>query len=741
MSATSPSTIYFGNVVECTTLIGGGGGDDASNAVVFDFETPIEALPRVAKCVYVILSALSDEQLLRRPAVCAALKRHLPGVPLECRTAAQLRATRAVATYNATHDTTSFIGVQLPLDEPVLPCATWASDLSGKSTREWYHNVLNFALRKECVSRLICVLHGPSGVGKTLTISRIEAILRRDARPERLLSISAASVSPGNCERLMLDMIAHARAVNNILVLDDFDAGVPERMQRLLETLACRRIVICNDPFAKANLTLRRKTHYYLEKVNRVHTPSLLAYLKRHFLPTPGGGSEDNERKAAQLAQIAEAAQGDMRVALTNARWAALGACLPASVEAAAVEKDYCRVGEMPCDAVLRCSRAANVGAACERAFGDADVYTPAELLFENHTHYNPHDLETAAALVEMASFGDTYDRAQQDSLREGSDANCTDKRLHFELSFALPCQLLADVTKRKWHQSGKPEMRFRARALAESVRENGSALRNIAMRRHLLEHELPLAMRVQQLANQVPRELLCLTPSGENLDGAHAYAAMTFGDVRGKQLTPALGVLRGQRRCATGADAGQSEERAAAAALRVSMRAFARTGKLAEDFLYHCQRHVALFVLGQHTQRSELQLPPTRQIEETFEHVTGKKTTTTTAENLLGDTDEVDENDDNDAADVAEEEKKKEDDDDEEHHQSLAAGSKRSKKRHASTSRAPEKATKKPKRAPAAEKTTATTKKKHSIGLLDVAFKKQTLSATVAKTNSMLGQ
>jgi len=710
--STSPSTIYFGNVAECTALI-----DSEPGVAVIDFETPVTSLPPSVKRIYFILSALSDEQLQRRSVVCAALKRHLPGAQLESRTAAQLRAARATVAYNTTHDMSSFSGIHLPLDEQILPCATWAGDLNGKSTREWYHNLLNFALRKEVVSRLICVLHGPSGTGKTLAVSRIEAILQRDARPERLLSISAALVAPSNADKLMLDMIAHARVVSNILVLDDFDAGVPERMLRLFETLACRRIVICNDPFTKSNLTLRRKTHYYLEKVNRVHTLSLLAYLRRHFLQPLA----NDVRKERQLAEIAETAHGDMRVALTNARWSALGACLPPppppppppSAATAVPNKDFCRIGEIPCDAIVRCSRAANVGEACERAFGEGDVYTPAELLFENHTHYNPNDLETAAALVELASFGDTYDCAQQASLREGSDANITDKRLHFELSFALPCQLLSRVTKRPWHRPEKSEMRFRARTAAVRAKENGSALRNVALRRHLIENELPLAMRLWQLTNcQLPRELLGLTTSGENLDGAHAYPTMTFGELRGKQLIAALGAVRATR-------AGQSqEEKAAAHAMRASMLEFASGGKLAEDFLYYCQRHLALFVPGEHTQRSELQLPPVRQIEESFERVTGKTA------NRLGDTDDVDEN--ADAADAADEAKKEEDEQNETHPPTTVSAGTKSKKRRAGSRRAPEDA-KKPKRAPV-EKTAATTTKKrqHSTGLLDVLFLKQ---------------
>lgn len=591
----SCDTVYIGNVAECTRLID---THNASTSLVREMSADLGTLPATARSIYIILNALTDAERASLPSLCKAIKTHLPAATVKMHTVEQLKQTAERLVWERRESAHEY-----RFEDDILPCSKSMDAPSGASTREWYTKLLHHAMGKTGVSKLICVLHGASGVGKSLAISRIATQLERDAaskgRRDVLLALSAAQMQPDTTQNTLVTMRTIGRRADNVVVIDDFDAGVPNEILEAFAQLKCRRIVVCNDLYAKECRVLRNPARYFALEVKRVHPPSLLAHLRKRF-PTLDCKLDGDAQTL--LEQIVQKSRGDVRAALTAARWCALDVEKGGGAPARPADTERSRVGEMPNLGVLRCSQAPLVADECARTFGEGDVDFPAEVLYGNHLLYNPHELDVAAAIAELQSFGDTYNRAQEDSLREGSDAYITDKRLHFELAFAQPCVLLSRVTKAPKYRGAASELRMRLAALDRECRKNATTARRIEMRRRIGADasvwEPSPAIEAMQYDKRLASELVCFGTDARCMDTPTNYAALTFGAaLAGGTLLRTLTALVNRRR---GGGAARSETLDAAGeanvvSLEAAIKQFAANGLAAEDFVYACERHLTL--------------------------------------------------------------------------------------------------------------------------------------------------
>ena len=607
-AVSTTTTIYIGN----------------SGAVSAAFETPLQSnncyplsvnpatLP-YAKEYIILIDTLCGDELDRVPQFAAALRLARPESEVRNSTIANLRAERAVEEWHVKNGDT-FTNIQVPLTRQLLPCIKFGSDVkSGDASCEWYHRLLNFALNKTSIEQRCCVVHGPSGVGKTLAIERIDAILtkersevaagiRSDIVTPEMLTISAALIDPENSERILIEMSGHAsKSRHNILVIDDFDAGAPKQIIERLEKLQCRRIIICNNFYE--HRVLRNQRLYFDIAVNKISFPKLVAYLGECFPRV----------SPIRRAELAESANGDVRSALIHAKWESMLADQKSSgvpmvrrpekkLVATAkkgklkfhwkelndadnddddtARKDSSLVGEMPTYAILRCLRAkrGSVLEKCDSVFGEGDIDTPAQLLFENHCRYNAkEDLDAAALSLELQSCGDVYEQFQWRNQFDGSDASLTDKQISFALQFSGPCLALAKSAAAS-EGAVYPKMQFPFSAERRRHHESALAIRRMESNRQ----------SVQYLADREAIKAASLSATAIT-ETTLEWSRMLFNRIVGPTLKKAIGIALMPKK-----DRPANSE--IYEALGDVVQQFARLGMDAADFAYACRRHAALY-------------------------------------------------------------------------------------------------------------------------------------------------
>jgi hypothetical protein len=363
---------------------------------------------------------------------------------------------------------------------------------------------------------------------------------------------------------------------------------------------------VCNNIYEQKNIFLRNKNLYMDIGVNRVHLPSLTAYLKKCF-----GTVLSKE----QCEQIAVVANGDARAALNHAKWWSINpreTLLKQTVVAAAaaasstnlINKDASMIGEPPHFKIRRCIRAQRVAAECDRLFGTGDVDTPAQLLFENHCRYNPHDLNAAETLVELQSLADVYERSQREQQFEGADGVSTDKQLHFSLAFAAPCQAIAQATS----TDVAPKLKFAF--AADWNKHNASALgiRRLETHKRSIDENTLTDRASIDATIAAAASMNDYTTTSNTLD----WLPLMFGTLKGANLTRALEIALGP--------ASERAERVEYTMLRDIVARFARLGMDAKDFVYACQRHASFFVPSD-KYTAGITMPPANDIEWVFEH------------------------------------------------------------------------------------------------------------------------
>lgn len=213
------------------------------------------------------------------------------------------------------------------LSEELVP----AAHKSGY-TRVWYISFLRHCLGlvqpKKCL-----VLSGPPGVGKTLAAERLGAIMNPNGT-ERLVGtveneygyFSCADVEDGDDVKMLFNRVSEFLRTTrgkSVLILDDAEVlvddenGHRESAKRaelftlLGKEAPCRRVIIVQDFYDRANNVLRDDTRFEHYHVDRAHIPSLAAFIMQK-VPTLA-----RQPDAAKF--LAEQSGGDVRAALIAA--------------------------------------------------------------------------------------------------------------------------------------------------------------------------------------------------------------------------------------------------------------------------------------------------------------------------------------------------------------------------------------------------------------------------------------
>lgn len=480
------------------------------------------------------------------------------------------------------HSDASFYNVVLQPSDSLVKTSTNASrPENGKPTLEWYTKLLAHALGKEQPTKC-AVLHGPQGVGKTLTIERIQQILEmRRANPNNKLPVPTLfEITPnviGNeKDQMCREIEGIARNKQNILVIDNVEAHCNASVLKAFDAAECRKIIICNNVFDLQNRWLQSTQKYELIGVNRAHPESLAEHLSKHFPAL----------RLAQVQTIVAAANGDVRQALINAKLA-----LPNRN----AKKDAVVIGEAPHYAIRRCIQSARVGEntvclgrvprALNDAFGEGDVNKPAELLFENYPRLigeTQNDLEAAAALCEMKSFADTYENLQREQAFSGSDAFQVDKAIHFALDVTGPATILAANAIRTGNQlTAQQQLHFPFATHRQRMTRNFCNTQRILRKSNAITHRALFdATNVDASNKSLPRQIT----EEHNIE----WVNVVLRKLVGSRLAQAfLAALQKEKRT-------KQQEMLYMELVQVIVR-FGSLGMDAEDFAFICERHFSL--------------------------------------------------------------------------------------------------------------------------------------------------